>query len=110
MEKVSLSLATRRLETEVRRNIRQAGPEAIGIKEREILADLTQCLTDSRIYAQAYELSETRDEQLDNAKQAKYWLNKVHKDILAASQKDIFSAVDVAHLSAQIEQISSRLK
>jgi hypothetical protein len=74
------------------------------------LAKLQQNLVDSRIYARDYELSESREEQVDNAKKAKKWLEQAQKNILTASEFNIFGAIDVAHLSAQIDQIISELK
>jgi len=74
------------------------------------LADLQQNLVDSRIYSNSYELSETREEQLQNASSGKKYLERASKNILAASESNIFSAIDVAYLSAQIEQAISGLK
>jgi hypothetical protein len=71
---------------------------------------LQQDLTDARIYANDYELSETRDEQLDNAKKSKKWLEQARRNILAASEFNIFGAIDVAHLTAQVEQVKDMLK
>jgi len=77
---------------------------------RSALADLNQSLIDSRIYSTDYELSETREEQLDNAKQAKHYLGVARKDILSASEHNIFNAVDVAHMTAIIDQVIAELK
>ena len=78
--------------------------------ERKIVIDLRQQLTEARLDTRDYELSETRDEQLANAKTAKRRLSKVRKDILTASEYNIFSSIDVAHLTANIEQIIERLE
>jgi len=77
---------------------------------RQTLADLRQNIHDARIYATDYELSETREEQSDNAKKAKKYLKDASDKIVIASQAEIFNAIDVAHLSAQIESIASQLK
>jgi hypothetical protein len=55
-------------------------------------------------------LSESREEQLYNAKKAKKWLDQARRNILSASEFNIFGAIDVAHLSAQIDQIISEIK
>ena len=73
-------------------------------------AKLMQALGDARIYASDYELSEVREEQLDNAKKAKKYLEQARASILKASETNIFGAVDVAQLSAQIDQIIGDLK
>jgi len=77
---------------------------------RENLIDLKQDLANARVYASSYELSETREEQASNAKHAKQWLAKANKKILKASEQNIFGPVDVAHLSAQTDQLKSVLK
>jgi hypothetical protein len=79
-------------------------------EERKVVTDLRQQLTEARLDTRDYELSETRAEQLDNARVAKKRLTKVRKDILAASEYNIFSSIDVAHLTANIERIIERLE
>jgi hypothetical protein len=77
--------------------------------ERKIVTELRRNLTDARLDVRDYELSETRDEQLEKAKIAKERLDQVRKLILAASEANIFSAIDVAQLTATIEHISTNL-
>lgn len=67
-------------------------------------------MTDARLDIRDYELSETRMEQVDNAREAKRRLGLVSKNLLAASEHNIFGAADVAHVSAQIDLITSKLK
>ncbi len=105
----SPSVMAKRLEAEVRMILRPVDAYKLDPKQRETLANLRQNLADARIYSNDYELSETREEQELNAKRAKHWLREAREDMLSASQHDIFSAIDVAHLSAQIEQIIGRL-
>ncbi|HEX5448119.1 MAG TPA: hypothetical protein VFW90_02880 [Candidatus Saccharimonadales bacterium] len=106
----SLTIRVKRLEAQVSSALRPVDRQALDRRERELLAKLVQSLTDSRIYSQSYELSETRDEQLKNAREAKKWLGRARRDILKASEKDIFGPADVAHLSAQIDQIIGELR
>ena len=77
---------------------------------REAITNLRRDLRDARIYAVDYEVSETRDEQLANAKKARKYLSGASGAILLASQHDIFGAVDVAHMTALIEQVKADLK
>jgi hypothetical protein len=97
------------LELQINNILRKFDLRKLGTVERNILAKLQQNLTDSRIYASDYELSETREEQIDNAKTAKKWLDQARTNILAASEFNIFGAIDVAHLTAQIDQIIANL-
>jgi hypothetical protein len=104
------SRMVKQLDAQIRIVLRQHDLRNLGSKERKILADLQQNLVDALIYINDYELSEIREEQLDRAKKAGHWLDQARKNILSASEFNIFGAVDVAHLTAQIEQISSNLK
>jgi hypothetical protein len=106
----SPSRAVKQVDTQIYGVLRSSDLRKLSVKERKILTDLQQNLNDARIYSTDYELSETREEQAKNAKAAKKWLEQAQKNILAASEFNIFDAIDVAHLSAQIEQIISELK
>lgn len=90
--------------------LRQTNLNEVSEKGRKAVAELRQNLSDAKIYALDYELSETRDEQLGNAKKSKSFLSKARQCILKASEHDVFSAIDVAHLSAQIDQLAGDLK
>lgn len=79
-------------------------------KGRKAINELKQNLIDAKIYTQDYELSEMRQEQLDNAKRAKKYLSLARRQILRASEFNVFGAVDVAHLTAQIDQAKADLK
>jgi hypothetical protein len=107
---MSPSRTVKQLDTQINIILRGFDLRKLSAKERNVLAKLQQNLADARIYTNDYELSETREEQFDNAKKAKKWLEHARKNILTASESDIFNAIDVAHLSAQIEQIISELK
>ena len=79
-------------------------------KARDQLAQLNQNLQDARIYLNDYELSETREEQVKSAKNAKKYLGKASTNVLAASSADIFKPADVAQLTAELEEIIVSLK
>jgi hypothetical protein len=107
---MSPSRRVKQLDSQISNILRKVYLRKLSSKERDVLSMLQQNLVDSRIYIRDYELSETREEQLDNSKEAKKWLEQARKNILAASEFNIFGAIDVAHLSAQIDQIISDLK
>jgi hypothetical protein len=107
---MSPSRMVKQVELQINANLRKIDFHKLSTNERDILAKLQQNLVDSRIYTRNYELSESREEQVDNAKKAKKWLEQAQKNILTASEFNIFGAIDVAHLSAQIDQIFSELK
>jgi hypothetical protein len=107
---MSPSRMVKQVELQINANLRKIDFHKLSTNVRDILAKLQQNLADSRVYTRDYELSESREEQLDNAKKAKKWLAIAQRNILTASEFNIFGAIDVAHLSAQIEQIISELK
>lgn len=79
------------------------------IKQRTTLTNLMQNFENTRIYANVFEVSEEPKDHHKNAQQVRKWLEQARKNILSASEFNIFGAVDVASLSAQIEQLLSEL-
>lgn len=104
------STRVKRLEADIRQALRKVDSDKLERKYREALSNLRQNLVDIRIYVNAYEFSEERPEQEQNAKSAKKWLAKARQNILKASEADVFGAAEVAQLSAQIDQLSGDLK
>jgi hypothetical protein len=107
---MSPSRRVKQLDTQINTILRTFDLRKLTAKERDVLAKLQQNLNDSRIHTTDYELSETRDEQQDNANRAKKWLEQARTNILAASEFNVFGTIDVAHLSAIIDQIISEIK
>jgi len=75
-----------------------------------IVTALQKQIIETRLNVRDYELSETREEQLKYAKNSKRQLEAVRKDILMASEYNIFGPVDVAHLTAQLELVAEKLE
>jgi protein subunit release factor B len=106
----SLPANLKKINSEISLILRSTDISRLPAKSRDQLAQLAQNLHDSRIYLNDYELSETREEQLKNAKNTKKYLAKAGGNIVAASQADVFKPIDVAQLSAQIEDLIERIK
>jgi hypothetical protein len=106
----SPSSVIKQVDNRINMILREVNMRKVADREVKLLASLRQNLTDARIYAHDYELSEMREEQLGNAKQAKKYLEQVRQQILRASEHNIFGPVDVAHLTAQIDQVKADLK
>jgi len=109
VESKSPFLQAKQLETQLSSVLAAIDIYDLPAKEAKLIRTLRQETTDARLDARDYELSETRDEQLKNAKAAKQRLEHVRRNILAASEYNIFSAADVAITSAQIEQIMENI-
>lgn len=101
--------AIKELETSI--NTRLAGIDLFELPndEREVLTKLKRQIVDARLDIRDYDLSDTRAEQLENATNGRTRLNDVRALILAVSQYGIFSSVDVALFTAQLEQVSDQL-
>ena len=105
MESKSPFVLTKQLETQLNSALSMIDVYDLPAKEAKLVHALKQEVLDARLDARDYELSETRAEQIKCAQVAKKRLEQVRKNILAASEYNVFGAVDVAQLSAQIEQI-----
>lgn len=109
MTQTSPFLLVKRLEADVLRLLAQMDVTYLSVEEQQKVARLRNSLIDARLEIQDYELAETREDQLRNAAQSKKYLQKVRVTI-TDNALNVFGAVDVAHLTAQLEQISDRLK
>lgn len=110
MANILLSTTIKKLEAEVRTLLRAYDLRKLPSKERTVLTNLMQNFEDARIYANAFEASEKPEDRRKNASQSRKWLEQARKNILSASEFNVFGAVDVASLSAQIEQALQSLK
>ncbi|HET7827691.1 MAG TPA: hypothetical protein VFK97_02385 [Candidatus Saccharimonadales bacterium] len=98
------------MDGQVGRILRPVEWKQIDHKASQAVDDLRQSLVDAKKYSQGYELSEMRDEQIDNAKKARRYLNQARSAILKASEYNVFGPADVAQLTAKIDQAKADLK
>ncbi|HEU4914730.1 MAG TPA: hypothetical protein VFT16_05025 [Candidatus Saccharimonadales bacterium] len=80
------------------------------MQQKDLVTNLKHQLVDIRLDARDYEYAETRAEQLQHAKEGKQRLGQLEQSILKASEYNMFGAVDVAHISAGIEQLISGME
>ena len=99
----------KRLEADIVRLLSTLDVATLTPKEHGIFVELKNTMIDARLDIQDYELAETRDFQLENAREAKERLMIVQGHI-SANTLQVFGAVDVAHLTARIGQIVDLLK
>lgn len=102
-------ILAKRLEADVNRLLYGIDAAELDTKEQQTLILLKNTLVDARLDVQDYELAETREFQLGNAKDAKHRLTII-QEIISENSLQTFGPVDVAHLLAQIGQITDRLK
>ena len=109
MTQESPFLLAKRLEADVLRLVSQLDPTYLTSEQQRKAGQLRNSLIDVRLEIQDYELAETRDDQLRNAAVSKKYLQKIRL-LITDNSLDVFGAVDVAHLTAQVEQISDYLR
>lgn len=98
---------TKQLEADVLRLLSLLGDD-LSIAQQQAVRSLKHALVDARLEAQDYELAETRVFQLENKKALDAYLATVQA-ILASNIIEVFSAVDIAQLSARTEYIQSNV-
>lgn len=101
-------LLVKRLAADVLHLLTQIDITSMDIPDQRKIEKLRNALIDARLEIQDYELAETRDNQLRNAKNARQYLQKI-KNTITDGELNVFGSVDVAHLTAQVEQINARL-
>ena len=77
---------------------------------QKVALPIRRQIIDARLEVRDYDLAQSRAEQLQFARAGKERLELLHESILAASAHGLFSAADVAQLSAQLQQIISLLQ
>lgn len=100
-------LAMQRAETQLKILLRGVDTDMLTPDEKKALSSLKRLSGDARIDIRDYELSETREEQLVKAKDARRRLGRLKSNIVAASM--VFGAADVAQLDAQLDQIMGNI-
>jgi hypothetical protein len=107
MESESPFLAICRTEQQIKTVLRGVDIALLSLDEKGVISSIRRLATDTRLDIRDYELSETREEQLKSAMRSGKRLAKLRAAIVAASLA--FGPVDVAQLTAQLEQIESWL-
>lgn len=97
------------LKQDILRQLSRLDIVSLPTKEQEVIEQLRGEIVDARLDIKDYELAETRDDQLRNAKDAKKRLHTVEQLILA-NPSNIFGSVEVAQLTAYIGHITDRLR
>lgn len=97
------------VERSVARVLSGIDAEELDPRAKDIVGILKREATDARLEVRDYELAETRAEQLERTRDSRDRLESLRKNVLTASQYDIFSAIDVAQVTAHIDRIIGNL-
>jgi hypothetical protein len=108
MTESALTLMTR-LNMQVGSLLSALDIDLIGKETGKILRLIRRLSEDARLDVRDWEMSDSRVEMEQHAQVAKKRLEELRKQVLKASEHGIFSAVDVVHISAQIDSIEDML-
>lgn len=84
--------------------------DSLSREERDLAVSIKQLLEHVRLGTRDYDYADTRYEQEQSAVETKQYLEQLHAAILKGSEYNLFGAVDIAHASARIQQIISKLQ
>jgi predicted Holliday junction resolvase-like endonuclease len=105
----SLGMQLKEIEAEVTIILSHAAIDELNYEVQKLAADIKRQLTDARLDVRDYEYADTRHEQLRYATEGKKRLQKVRQEVVKASENELFSAVDVAQITARIEAAIEQL-
>jgi hypothetical protein len=106
----SLFQQARELETQVGNILSMYDISDLPNSEKQLVNTIKHQLIDGRLDTRQYEYAQTRNEQLQAAREGKRHYDQLRQNIVKASEYNLFGAVDVAQLSARIEQLTSHLE
>lgn len=105
MERKTPFQRVKELDAHVRSILSRLDVDVLPPAQRELVTVLKRQTTDARLDLRDYGMAETLTDQQRSAKEAHERLEGLQKNIVAASEYNLFSAIDVAELSANIQQI-----
>jgi hypothetical protein len=100
----------REIEAGIARVISPLDMDSLPLAQRKVVSELRNLATDVRLDARDYDYAETRAEQQALVRDSRKRLKQLQQHIVSTNGQHIFGAVDVAHLSALIEQLTMRLQ
>jgi len=106
----SLLALAKELETQLQQAVQASDIDSLLPGERELLRHVKRLIADARLDVRDYEYADTRAEQLKLAAAARKRFERLEQGILEASKSSLFSAVDVAALSAASQEIIAGLE
>ncbi|MGF7229187.1 MAG: hypothetical protein ACQR33_04340 [Candidatus Saccharibacteria bacterium] len=110
MENKSIHEHAKDFDAQIRGIVSHFDLDSLTHETRRLVADIKRLAVDVRLDVRDYEYAQTRAEQLGAAHESRTRLEQLHTNLLAASEQNLFSAVDVAQLSALIHYIISELR
>lgn len=109
MERKTPFQRVREVERQLQSVLAQLDIDALPVRQRELAASIKREATDARLDIRDYGMADALQAQQRLAHEANKRLEQLQKHIVLASEYNIFSAIDVAQLSANIQQIIAEL-
>ena len=109
MASISIFQQAKELETQVGKILSAYDLADLPREQRDLIIQLKNQLTDARLDARDYEYAQTRADQLQAAREGRQRFEQAQATIVKISEYGLFSAVDVAQLSATIQHLMSRM-
>lgn len=109
MATTSLTEQAREIEERIGAILSRQDPDILSHSERKLWTELKQGVIDARLAVRDYEYAETRLDQQKQAKEARRFLEFIQSRILKSSESNMFGAVDVGQLTAQLEILQAAL-
>jgi hypothetical protein len=97
------------LETHITSLVMRFDIDAMPDSERQLLRGIKRLIVDVRLDLRDYGMAETKTDQDRLARETRQRLHQFEQAIVKAGELDLFGAVDVAHLSAQTQQLMAEL-
>ena len=98
------------LSSHLQRTVSRFDVDSLDRAEQKLLALAKRLAVDVRLDVRDYELAETRPEQERLGATARKRLDHLQRTVLQASEHNLFSAIEVAELSAQIDQLRAAVE
>lgn len=76
----------------------------------KLVGTIKRLLQDVRLDIRDWEVADSREEMQIHAKEALQRLEQAHETILLASEHNIFSAIDIADITARFDRIAAGLR
>jgi hypothetical protein len=110
MTDISLLEQAKELEAQVTRLFTVHDITTLPHVQKELVNTVKHQLVDARLDIRDFEYAQSRVEQLEYAAESRPRLEELHRNILKASEYGLLSAIDIAHVSARLQQLQSHLR
>lgn len=110
MENGSLLKRFTRLVGQVGSILNRTDLDMLDKSEMRLVGTIKRLMADARLDIRDWEMADSKEEMQKGAEEALERLNEVRASILLASEHNLFTAIDIAEITAQFDQVVAELK